>query len=193
MSGITNVSLAVVGLAILLSVACAQESTSKQKNSTDRNRQDKSLATYSLKILGCPITFQNQTGGSVVLQSTDAKAGYYSHELFEKKANLSIAFDCVQQPAKEYCPTVALDEKEEDPSTWKIMSVTRYAPIHSRYGGEAFATNLTAVPLPRPRKLIFCLGDDRRSLVGSSMVGNERGDIATKVFEILKTVHFTDE
>jgi 2-polyprenyl-6-methoxyphenol hydroxylase-like FAD-dependent oxidoreductase len=157
-----------------------------------RAQRDGQAATYFLSLAGCPIAFESQTGGRTELQPTDSTAGFVSLPRADNRGSLSISFSCVQKAAKDYCPTIELKEEAEEPSTWKVMNVQRYAPVNSRYGGVAFAENLTAVAVPRPRKMSFCFGDDRRTLIGDAMIGNERRDVAPTVLSLLRTVRFSD-
>ena len=154
---------------------------------------------YALDLKGCPIAFQTRSGGAVAMQSTDDASGYFTHPAFARNVPLNISFDCVTRPAIEHCPTLALAEAQlgsqagERPTTWQVMRVQHYAPINRRYVGEAFASNLTAVPRPRQRVLSFCLGDERRSIVGQSVVGTERQDASAAVLALLQTLRFSDE
>jgi hypothetical protein len=147
---------------------------------------------YSLKTQGCSFTFESRKGGIATKQSTDERAGYFVHEGLAKHTNVSISFECVSKPAAEHCPSVALSPTAEDPSTWAMMRVIRHSPIHAHYEGEAFTRSFTAVPVPRQRQLTFCLGDNKRSLVGSAMVGNERRDTSAMTLRILKTIRLLD-
>ena len=180
------------GLAVLLSVACAQENKSKVSALPTSAQRDGQVVTYSLNLAGCPILFESQAGGFAELQSLNSSGGFVSLPVYGKRGSLSISFYCIQQAAKDYCPTTELNERDEEPSTWKVMNVHRYAPVNSRYEGVAFAANLTAVALPRPRMLTFCLGDDRRTLFGSAQIGTERRDVAPKVLDLLRTVRLSD-
>ena len=192
MNRTTIAALGFTGLAVLLSVASAREDKSKVGALPTPTRWNAQVETYSLNLAGCPILFEGKAGGRAELQRTDSNEGFVSLPIYGKRGELSISFECVQESAKDYCPTTQLNERDEDPSTWKVMNVRRYAPVNARYGGEAFARNLTAVALPRPRMLTFCLGDDRRTLFGSAQIGTERRDVAPKVLDLLRTVRLSD-
>ncbi|MEO7057661.1 MAG: hypothetical protein ABI281_08030 [Caldimonas sp.] len=72
------------------------------------------------------------------------------------------------------------------------MNVRHYTHFGTAYGGEAYASTLTAVRPPRPRALDFCIGDDRRSLIGKAGVGTEQHQFTEQVLELALSIRFTD-
>jgi len=151
-----------------------------------------SLVEYNVRLDGCQISLLDKAGGRAQTHPENGdRTGNFRMEIKSRHGGANLQFECIQQPAEKYCPD-ALTIKEDDPSTRKLMQEVHYSKIHPLYYGEAHASTLTAVPPPRTRVLSFCIGDDRRTLVGRSIVGNERSAITTQVLEIVKTIRFTD-
>lgn len=147
---------------------------------------------YAVNMHGCPIELKSRVGGESGRDPMDARHGAFWHDDFAYKFTLSMQLDCYPEPAAQRCPE-ALDLREDDPSTLRLMQVAHYQKINSMYGSSAVAYTFTAVNPPRGRQLKFCLGDSQRAVVGYTIVGNERRAFTKEVLRIIATIRFTDE
>ena len=158
-------------------------------NSIDKEK----LETYNLPLNGCPITLLDNSGGYAQTHPENNNAtGNFGKLQSNGKKVFNIEFQCVEKSGMSYCPT-KIEIIEEDARTRRLMQEVHYKNIHPKYYGKANASTLTAVPHPRTRILKFCLGDEKRSLVGRAVVGTERRALTDQVLKIVKTIQFTDD
>lgn len=109
-------------------------------------------------------------------------------------AGISISFRCDAKPAQVLCPeeTKIVDANETDQRYLNDIRIVRYDRINGAHYGIASAFNLSGTPRPWARKLIWCLGDDHRTLWGSSFIGDEKHEYAEWILKILRTIQFVD-
>jgi len=178
-----------VGILLLLVQAGWADVSHDKRNAS--GRQVLADAPYLLNLQSCPFRFKSRPGAYVGRDPSNTQRGGYSDENFEGQVDLSISFRCVEEPVSQQCPKV-VEVTDSDPTTLQMMQVRHYKRIHPLYEGSAVATNMTAVNPPRPRALDFCLGDERRTIVGRSIVGNERRAYVQQVLRIISSIRFTD-
>ena len=158
--------------------------------------REAALVEHRFDLNGCPFTLKDHP--SLVFLRIDVesrKSGVYRVIDDQKTAGgISISFICDEKPARTFCPenTNVVDPGESDHRYLEDLRIIRYDQISDAYYGIASAYNLTAVPRPRPRHLVWCIGDDQRVLWGEASVGSEKHEYTDRILKILRTIRFVD-
>lgn len=87
---------------------------------------------------------------------------------------VKISFECHPVRASMFCPNyLSRNAKETDPVMIRDTQQKHLTRLHPIYWAEGYLNTGTAMSVPRTRELNFCLGDDKHSLTGRSVVGLE--------------------
>ncbi len=116
------------------------------------------MTSYSIDLKGCPISFTAYAGGKVFGGEQEANrsmatkefphVGSYFIEDMPKRFRRGLSFECVPQPAKDYCATFIDPLRSTTEEDRRLSNEVTYRSIHPKYFGMAVAGSMTAVTPP---------------------------------------------
>lgn len=138
------------------------------------SRQD--WQKYALNLKRCGIIFSGPRDRRVKIIGPEANSGFFSMLNYStpRDEHFSIEFECHPVRASMFCPDyLSRNAKETDPVMIRDTQQKHLTRLHPIYWAEGYLNTGTAMSVPRTRELNFCLGDDKHSLTGRSVVGLE--------------------